>query len=187
MAKSTSYRCGVKDLYVAYATTGSDNTITYGTPAVLGGTASVSVAYESGENKVYESDLMIRNKKKITGATVTYESRSVALADLIHLLTGQAESTDGDYEESPDDVAPFVAVGWAAPTTDGKYLCTWMYYATAAQGDESYESATDQENTPTDSITFGCIPSPTTGKLRRRKLCANATEMEAFFKSVLKA
>lgn len=187
MAKSTSYRCGVKDFYVSYITVGSGGALTYGTPEVLGGTATVNVAYESGENKVYESDLMIRNKRKVTGANVTYESRSVPLADQIKLFTGQDSVTDGDYDEGPDDVAPAVAIGWAAPTTDGKFLCTWMYYATASQGDESYETAEDQEKTPTDTFNFACIPAPDTGKLRRRKLCANATEMATFFGSVKKA
>ena len=124
MAKSTSYRCGVKDFYVSYITVGDGGALTYGTPEVLGGTATVNVAYESGENKVYESDLMIRNKRKVTGANVTYESRSVPLADQIKLFTGQNSATDGDFDESPDDVAPPVAIGWAAPTTDGKFLCT---------------------------------------------------------------
>ena len=94
---------------------------------------------------------------------------------------------DGDFDESPDDVAPAVAIGWAAPTTDGKFLCTWMYYATASHGDESYETAEDQEKTPTDTFNFACIPAPDTGKLRRRKLCANATEMATFFGNVKKS
>lgn len=187
MAKSTSYRCGVKDFYVSYITVGDGGTLTYGTPEVLGGTATVNVAYESGENKVYESDLMIRNKRKVTGANVTYESRSVPLADQIKLFTGANSASDGDFDESPDDVAPAVAIGWAAPTTDGKFLCTWMYYATASHGDESYETAEDQEKTPTDTFNFACIPAPDTGKLRRRKLCANATEMATFFGNVKKS
>lgn len=187
MAKSTSYRCGVNDFYVSYITVGAGGALTYATPSVLGGTATVSVAYESGENKVYESNLMIRNKRKVTSANVTYESRSVPLADRVKLLSSQESATDGDYDEGPDDVAPAVAVGWAAPTTDGKFLCTWMYYSTASQGDENYETAEDQEKTPTDTYNFACIPAPDTGKLRRRKLCANATEMAAFFASVRKS
>lgn len=187
MAKSTSYRCGVEDFYVSYITVGTGGALTYATPAVLGGTATVKVAYESGENKIYESNLMIRNKRKVTGASVTYESRSVPLADQAKVISGQENSTDGEYEEGPDDIAPPVAVGWATPMTDGKFLCTWMYYATASRGDENYETAEDQENTPVDTYNFACIPAPDTGKLRRRKLCADATEKAAFFASVRKS
>ncbi len=187
MAKSTAYRCGVDDFYVAHITVGEDGKLTYGTPYVLGGTASVGVTYTSGENKVYESDVMIRDKRRITGATVNYSSRSVPLEEQMKLFMGETAATAaaGDYEEGPDDVAAPVAVGWAAPRTDGSFLCTWFYYATASQADESYETATENENTPADSFNFGCMPSPETRKLRRRKVCKNEAEKTAFFASVL--
>ncbi len=187
MAKSTAYRCGVRDMYVSHITVGEDGKLTYGAPYVVGGTASVGVTYTSGENKVYESDVIIRDKRRITGATVNYASRSVPLEEQMKLFMGEAAATAaaGDYEEGPDDAASPVAIGWAAPRTDGSSLCTWMYYATCSQGDETYETATENENTPTDSFNFACIPSPETRKLRRRKVCKTEAEVTQFFASVL--
>lgn len=183
MAKEKGFRCGVRDLYVSQVSE-SDGKLTYATPYVLGGTATVNVKYTTGENQVYESDVMIRNNRRVTGATVDYSSRSVPLSEQMKLFTG-ADSTSGEYEEGADDTAQPVAIGWAAPRTDGKFLCTWMYYATCTQGDEEYETADSAEKTPTDTFSFACIPSPETRKLRRRKVCADETEMTAFFASVL--
>ncbi len=187
MSKETAYRCGVRDLYVSHITAGEDGKLTYGAPYVLGGTASVGVSYVYGENKVYESDVMVRNKRRMTGINVNYSSRSVALEEQMKLFMGSTAATAaaGDFEESPDDEASPVAVGWAAPRTDGSFLCTWVYYATCSQGDETYETSTENENTPADSFTFAGIPSPETRKIRRRKVCKDEAEMKTFFASVL--
>lgn len=188
MSKSKEIRVGVRDLYVALITeteTESGTSITYGTPEVFGGTATVGVSEQRGDNKVYESDVGIHNGSRLVGATVSYESRTVMLENELKVLHGITTEGNGGYEDGPDDEPKKVAVGWAAPMTGGKYKCQWYYYCDGHKGDETYETATENTSTPTDRFEFDCIPSPATGKLRRRKICESKAEMEAFFAAVL--
>lgn len=188
MAKTNAIRIGVTDFYAAVATYDEETgNVTYGTPKVIGGTASVSVTQSKGENRVYESDVQIRNSSRISGANISYRSRSVSMEDEMELLYSQATAADGDYEDGPDDMPKACAVGWAAKLSNGGYKCVWYYYCTGSKGDESYETATDSETSPEDTYDFAAISSPETGKLRRRKIVANEAERNAFFASVLKA
>ena len=190
MSKTNAIRVGVRDLYVAKANTTvteSGTSVSYGTPAVFGGTATVSVTMETGDNKVYESDVKIHSNNRISGATISYESRSVDLAGEMEVLHGiTSEGSDG-YEDGPDDVGGEYAVGWADKLDGGGYKCQWYYYCTGHKGDESHETATESTTTPTDKFTFDATPSPATGKLRRRKVCATEAEKDAFFAAVLPA
>lgn len=191
MAKITNYRGGVTDAYYAKITEtpASDGgiNISYGTPAVLGGTASINVSYEKGENKVYESDLMIRNISRVSGATIEYQSRSVDQATEMELIYGAKPSEAGDYLVGPDDKPQPVAFGFAHSRTNGGYDAYWYLYTTPSASDESAETATENETTPARTYNFGAIPSPQTGKILRMKVCANREAVDAFFASVLPA
>lgn len=185
MGKATIMKVGVTDAYVATATVGENGVMTYGTPEVYGGTASISVSQTTGNNTVYESDVMIRNNNRISGANITYNSRTVNMDEEMKILYGKtASGSSKEFEDGPDDLAPTVAFGFAAKMSDGSYKCYWYYNCTGSKGDESFETATDTESSPEDSYTFAAMPATDTGKLRRRKLCANETEMRAFFASV---
>lgn len=187
MPKSKDIRIGVTDLYAAVATLDEEeNTVTYGVPKVIGGTASISVTQNKAENPVYESDVLIRNNSRISSATINYRSRTVNLADEMELLYSVTAASDSEYEDGPEDLPKNCAIGWAAKRSDGGYMCIWYYWCTGSKGDESYETATDSETTPEDNYDFTAMPSPTTKKMRRRKIVADETEKDAFFASVLK-
>lgn len=187
MSKASRIRVGVDDLYVAKATLDEETSkVTYETPIVFGGTASISVSQQKGENKVFESDQMIRNYSRISGANINYTSRTVPLAQEMDMLYSQdAESGEDGFEDGPEDVPRNCAVGWASKLSDGGYRCVWYYWCTGSKGDESYETATESESSPTDSYDFAAMPSPETRKMRRRKIVSNAAERDAFFASVL--
>ena len=197
MSKASAIKIGVSDFYVATATLGTQSTqgtqgtqgitITYGTPKVIGGTARVGTAMNRGENRVYESDQLIRNSNRISGATITYESRTVDMASEMEILHGIASATNDEYEDGPDNAPKNVAIGWAKHMSDGTYKCVWYYWCTGTKGDESDETATDSETSNTDSYEFAAMPAPDNGMLRRRAICADKTAMEAFFSSVRKS
>lgn len=190
MAKSNAIRIGVEDVYVAVGTQDPETgAVTYAAPKVFGGTATIGVTQEKGENKIYESNVQIRNHSRVSAANIAYESRTVDLDTEMEVLYDQAvaEAADGAYEDGPDDLPIAVAMGWAAPMSDGSYKCVWYYWCTASKGDESYETATESENSPTDRYDFAAMPRPDTKKLRRRKICKDKTERDAFFASVVPA
>lgn len=187
MSKSTAIKVGVTDFYAAVATLDTDGTtVTYGTPKVIGGTARVGVSVSQGENKVYESDQLIRNNKRAASATITYESRTVSMEDEMELLHGLTAVAGGEYEDGPDNQPKNVAVGWARRMSDGTYKCVWYYWCTGSKGDESDETATDAESSNTETYTFEAMAAPDNNMLRRRAVCENKTAMAAFFASVRK-
>lgn len=182
-----SMRVGVRDLFVAKATIGEDNKVTYDTPKAVGGTASVSVTENRGENKVYESDVLIRDRKRLSGATISYKSRTVALADEIDMIYGTEAETDGSFDIGVDEEPTFLAVGWYDPMSDGKWRCVWYYYCSGSKTDENHETATENETTPEDTYEFAAVPRPDTRKLKRIKICADESERDAFMASVTPA
>jgi phi13 family phage major tail protein len=178
----------VLDFYVADKTDAVDGGVpTYGTPKVLGGAAQVQVAYSKNPLKVYESGRAVYNKTHIADATVTLGSHTVPLADKKDLFFGVEADVNGVYEEGGDtDTPKGVAIGWPVLLSDGKYLCTWFYDASASPNDENYQ--TENESGPQiepDSIEFSCVRRAGDRLLRRTKVCATLADMQAFFAAVV--
>jgi len=196
MGKSTAFKCGVTDSYVAPITeTMVDGVIAiaYGTPEVFGGTATVAISPQKGENKVYESDMLVRAVNRISSYKIDVDSRSVLPATEEKYIRGinspgTSSASNEEYEEDPIENMPAnCAYGYAHRRTDGKYDAYWYYYVTPSANDISQDTAADAENTPASKYTFDAMPSPATGKIRRRAICANATALAEFFSSVLPA
>lgn len=179
-----SMRVGVRDFHIAKVTEGENKKLTFEQPHAVGGTASVGVTENRGENKVYESDVLIRDRKRLSGATISYHSRTVALDDEIAMIYGTEAGADGSFDVGVDEEPPVYAVGWASPLSDGTWRCVWYYYCTAAKTDENHETATENESTPEDTYEFSAVPRPDTRKLKRMKICKDETERDAFLASV---
>lgn len=185
MAKSMGIRTNVSDIYVASVTVGNNGVLTFGTPEILAGTSSISVAIEKGENKVYESGQKIFDEAVVTGSKISLETHTLSLESEAKYLYGMTVADGSDIIDGIDDKPAYVAVGWAAPRSDGTTLCSWYFYTSPSKGDESYETSEESYKTPTDRYEFNAMPRPDTGKIKRRKLCATAADVTAFFAAVM--
>lgn len=191
--KKRTVKVGVTDLYVAKATYAEETgKVTYGTPRVFGGTATVSASVNKNANKIYESDELIRNRNRISDVDITYTSRTVDLESEMEVMYGLADGEGNDYTIGPDDVPEHWAVGWGRKESDGSYTCIWYLWTEPSKGEESDETATESESSNTESYTFSASSSPelradSKPQMKRIKKCANATEMKAFFAAVLAA
>lgn len=191
--KKRTVKVGVTDLYVAKATYAEETgKVTYGTPRVFGGTATVSASVNKNANKIYESDELIRNRNRISDVDITYTSRTVDLKSEMEVMYGLADGEGNDYTIGPDDVPEHWAVGWGRKESDGSYTCIWYLWTEPSKGEESDETATESESSNTESYTFSASSSPelradSKPQMKRIKKCANATEMKAFFAAVLAA
>ena len=192
MNKSIAIKTGVTDFYLAKATHDSGtNKVTYGEPGVFAGTASVSSSVQKNENKVYESDELINSRSRTSGVNITLTTRTADPASEMEVIYGQTASGE-EYIIGPDDMGGHYAVGWAKKRSDGSYLCQWYLWATGSKDDESDETATDTENSATDSYTFAAASSPEPRadgrtQMKRVKHAKDAAEMRAFFASVMPA
>lgn len=191
MDKKRTVKTGVTDFYVAKATFDEEaGKVTYGTPAVFGGTATVGVTVNRNPNKIYESDELIHNSNRISDADITYTSRTVALASEMEVLHNMTAAEGEEYIIGPDDMPEHWAVGWARKQSDGSMICFWYLWTEPIRGDESDETATETQTSNPESYTFTASSSPeprADGKpqMKRVKKVANAEEAKAFFASVL--
>lgn len=191
MGKKRTVKVGVTDFYVAKATYDEETEkVTYGDPNVFGGTATVGTSVNKNANKIYESDELIHNHSRTSGVDITYTSRTVALASEMEVLHGLTAADGGDYIVGPDDIPDHWAAGWARKESDGTFTCVWFLWCEPSKGDESDETATETQTSNPESYTFAASSSPelrADGKpqMKRVRKCANATEMAAFFASVL--
>ena len=191
MEKKRTVKIGVTDFYVAKATFDEETKkVTYGEVGVFGGTATVGVTVNKNANKVYESDELIHNHNRISGADITYTSRTVALASEMEVLHNMQAAEGDEYIVGPDDLPEHWAVGWARKQSDGSMICVWYLWTEPSRGDESDETATDTQTSNPESYTFAASSSPELRadgkpKMKRVKKVANAEEAKAFFASVL--
>lgn len=191
MDKTRVVKVGVSDFYVASAMYDEESRkVTYGAPGVFGGTATVGTSVNKNANKIYESDELIHNHSRTSGVDITYTSRTVSLESEMEVLHGMTMAENGDYIIGPDDIPGHWAVGWARKMSDGTFFCIWYLWCEPSKGDESDETATETQASNPESYTFAASSSPelrADGKpqMKRVKKCTNATEMAAFFASVL--
>lgn len=188
MAKGIAYRNGVTDVYRSNATMNTDEsgktTVSYGSVEVIAGTQSITESPQTGSNVVYESNVMIRNNQRIAGVNVELQTRSLELEEEEMLIYGIAANEDGSFDEGPDNTGGSCAIGFGKTFTDGSVEGVWYYMCEGSAGDSSIETATENENTPANTYTFGARPSPEHGYIRRRKMCRDMAEFEAFMASV---
>lgn len=137
---------GLRDLYRASITTGSDGTETYGTPTRLAKAISAEMSVEVAEAELYADDGTDVVVKEFTSGELTLNVNDLLPADLAALL-GQTQDNDDVVYGAETDEAPYFAIGFRAKKTGGTYKYIWLYKVKFAIPDESY-------NTKGDSIEF---------------------------------
>ncbi len=176
------------DFYVAALTPPVSPAVipTYGTPERVSGTSKVAVTYNKSTNKVYESGRAVYNKTHIADAMVSIESYTMALAKIKELAMNLTADTNTEFIEGDIADAPKnVAIGFAAQLSDGTYFCTWFFDAAAIVPDENYQTANESgPQIEPDTLEFSCVRRAGDKKLRRSKVCADATAMASFFAAV---
>lgn len=167
----------------------NEGEVTYETPKKVCTAASIKAAYTKGKTVVYESGVAVLNRPYVSGADVTIQTSTMSLADRMSLYYGLTAGTDGEFEEGGDEDKPAEkALGYWFALSDGSYLCTWWYCASAQPADEGGETSDDSgpKVTP-DDIVISCVKDPVMRKRRRTKICKNAEERDAFFANVKKS
>ena len=190
MQKKRTVKTGVSDFYVASAEYNAETQkVTYGAPGVFGGTATVGVSVTKNANKIYESDELIHNRSRVSGADITYTSRTVDLVNEMKVMYNLTNE-EGEYLVGSDDIPGHWAVGWARKESDGTYTAIWYLWTEPSKDDESDETATETQTSNPESYTFAATTSPerrSDGKtmMKRVKKLTSQEELEAFFASVL--
>lgn len=117
---------GLDKLYYAIITEGTGGVETYGTPKVLAKAISAELAPQIAEATLYADDGAAENVKEFTSATFTLGVDDLA-SDVMADLLGVTVDQNGVVVSTPDDAAPYVAVGFRAKRSNGKYQYFWLY------------------------------------------------------------
>jgi len=117
---------GLDKLYYAIITEGTDGVETYGAPKVLAKAISAELAPQIAEATLYADDGAAENVKEFTSATFTLGVDDLA-SDVMADLLGVTVDQNGVVVSTPDDAAPYVAVGFRAKRSNGKYQYFWLY------------------------------------------------------------
>ena len=117
---------GLDKIYYAPITEDSSGNETYGTPVQLSKGISAEISVEMREGELFGDDGVAESVKEFLKGKL-----SMNLVDLIPTaaaaILGARVDNNGALVSSAEDVAPYVAVGFRARKSNGKYRYFWLY------------------------------------------------------------
>jgi phi13 family phage major tail protein len=166
---------GLKKLHIALLTTEATNT--YAAPVPLSPAVSANVTPNYTTVPLYGDDRMVHVEEALGDIDV-----EIAVTDLTDeqyaLIMGVVANADGVIEDSTDDEAPYVAIGWEMPKPEGGVALRWYYKGKFSKGTDgaTTKGDTTEFQTPTISAKFMARED---GKWRARVDYASAATIDA--------
>lgn len=152
---------GLRDLYYAVITM-SGGVETYGTPTKMAEAMKANLAVKTAEAKLFADDALSESVKEFASGDLTLGIKELA-PEVVAELLGQKVDENG-VVWAGDDEAPYVAVGFRAKKTGGKYKYVWLQRVQFAVPDESYETKGESINFQTPEIKGTIYKTIGTGK-----------------------
>ena len=144
---------GLKDVHIALITEDSDGNETYGTPEYLAPAMNVNLKINYIEGKLPADDRTYDSAKEFNDGTIQMGLADIASAMAAKLLGSKVDSNGVLIDSTEDDAnAPFVAVGFKAKRSSGKYEYDWLYRVKFSKPSESYQTKGDSINFSTPTI-----------------------------------
>lgn len=116
-------RIGLKN---AYAAVYDEATNTYETPVKLSPAISANVTPNFESTTLYGDDRAVYVEESLSTIDMEISTTDLTNEDYI-LLMGVEANADGVIEDSVNDVAPYVAIGFEMPKTNGGVALRWYY------------------------------------------------------------
>ncbi len=117
---------GLDSLYYATVTEAADGTETYGTPQKLAKAISAELSVEIAEAILYADDAAAESIKSFKNGKLTLGIDDIGIDKAQH-LTGASVDDNGVLVSTSEDMPPYVAVGFRAQKSNGKYRYFWLY------------------------------------------------------------
>ena len=154
---------GLKDLYYAVCTE-ADGAESYGTPKKMAEAMSADLSVKTADGSLYADDTLSESVTEFASGTLKLGIKDLTPEVLAELL-GQAVDKNSVVWAGKEDEPPYVAVGFRAKKTGGKYRYVWLLKAKFKVPSEKYETKGEsiKFNTPDIEASF------TTRKKDKRK------------------
>lgn len=140
---------GLKDLVYAPITDGEDGKPTYGAVKKLAEVMTADLSVTTAEGTLYADDAVSESVKEFVKGALKLGIKDLETATVAELL-GQTVDEDQVIYGGADDEPPYVAVGFRAKKTGGKYRYIWLYKVKFKIPNEKFQTKGEaiQFNTP---------------------------------------
>ena len=155
---------GLDKLYYAPITEDANGNETYGTPVQLAKAISADLSIELNEATLYADDGQAEAVKEFKSGTISLGIDELG-SDVAAELVGARVDSNGVLVSSGEDVSQYVAIGFRAKKSNGKYKYYWLYRV-------KFGIPAASLATKGDSITFS-TPTIEGTIVRRNKVDAN--------------
>lgn len=145
---------GLKDLYYAIITMTNDIEV-YGTPKKMAGAMTADLSVKTADGTLYVDDMLVESVSEFANGTL-----KLGVDDLTPEVTADILGQDVDQNEvvwaGEKDEPPYIAVGFRAKKTGGKYRYIWLLKCKAKIPAEKYETKGEsiKFNTPEIELDF---------------------------------
>ena len=130
---------GLRDLFYAPITEDAQGNETYGTPVRMAKAIQAQMSTQIAEAKLFADDAVDEAVKEFVSGTLTLNINDLAPGTQAILL-GQEQDADGVLFAHGDDEPPYVAVGFRATKTGGRWKYVWLYKVKFGIPDENYQT-----------------------------------------------
>ncbi len=117
---------GLDKLYYASITEDSNGNETYGTPVQLAKAISADLSIELNEATLYADDGQAEAVKEFKSGTLSLGVDEIG-NEAAAALVGARVDANGVLISSGEDVSNYVAIGFRAKKSNGKYKYYWLY------------------------------------------------------------
>lgn len=117
---------GLDKLYFAPITEGEDGAENYGTPVQLAKAISADLTIELNEATLYADDGQAEAVKEFKSGTLSLGVDDIG-KDVAAQLVGAQVDSNGVLISSSEDTSKYVAIGFRAKLSNGKYKYFWLY------------------------------------------------------------
>ena len=145
-------RIGLKKFAVAVLKTDTAEALEYHKILQLAKNIKVDIKPKTAEGKLYADDALDESNSSVTGYDLSFEINQLELEDQA-LLLGHKIDENGMIAVGPDDQAPWVAVLFEAPRSDGSTEYRVLNKVKFMLPDETYETRGENLNYQTPKIT----------------------------------
>ncbi len=147
---------GLRDLFYAIITEDENGNETFGTPKRLAKAIKVELSVNVAEGILYADDAIDEVVKQFTDGTIKLNTNDLS-SESSSEITGQKIDGNNITFATEKDEPPYVAIGFRAMKTGGKFRYVWLHKVKFAIPSENYETKGDSINfiTPEIEGTFG--------------------------------
>ena len=129
---------GLKDLYYAICTE-ADGVETYGNPKKLAEVMTADLSVKTADATLYADDTLSESVTEFASATLKMGIKDLSTENTAELL-GQKVDGDNVVWAGKNNEPPYIAVGFRAAKTGGKYKYIWLLKGKCKLPSEKYET-----------------------------------------------